>query len=290
MEQQIESVLAQEDVNVKLFVRDDGSTDGTVDILKKYEQQGKLQLTVGENIGFKESFSWLIKNAPESEYYACCDQDDFWLPKKLINGVKMMEADDFSVPKLYFSTVIVSDKNLKEITRDSHKHYAKIAKNRFAENLLFNMVYGCSTIFNNALKQEYAKINVDNILSHDYTLSTLACGLGKVYFDDENPQTLYRQHGHNTVGYYSGNLRNFFKSIGSFFTRETKSVRYKEALIFKSLCYSRLSEENQKFIDLMVSYKSDKKSKKKLKKYIKNNISSKFVRNYTLNLLRLNRL
>ena len=36
--EQIESILCQKDVDVRLFVRDDGSTDRTLEILKRYEE------------------------------------------------------------------------------------------------------------------------------------------------------------------------------------------------------------------------------------------------------------
>lgn len=285
----LDSVFAQEDVEVKLFVRDDGSSDSTVSILKEYEEKNLVTLTVGNNLGFVKSFSWLIKNAPEADYYACCDQDDVWLPKKLINGVTCMEEHGQEIPQLYFTSLVVVDKNLKEITRKSHTHYAINAKNRFVENLLFNMVQGCSTIFNSALRDVYKSIPTDDLTSHDYTLSTLASGLGIVHFS-EDAQVLYRQHGNNSVGFYASGIKSFFRSIKSFFKLEMKSVRYREALIFKYYFYDKLSDENKRFVDLMSKYKFYKKTKKELKKFIKQNVTDKFVRNYSLNLARMNKL
>ncbi len=56
IEQQIESLLNQTYKNVDIFVRDDGSTDLTLDILKKYEKDKKIKLYYGENLGFIGSF------------------------------------------------------------------------------------------------------------------------------------------------------------------------------------------------------------------------------------------
>lgn len=53
---QIDSLLNQQDVEVGILVRDDGSTDRTCEILKQYEEQGKLQFYKGCNLGYAESF------------------------------------------------------------------------------------------------------------------------------------------------------------------------------------------------------------------------------------------
>lgn len=51
LSQQIESILLQKNINVKLIVRDDGSNDDTVNILNKYSKDGKLKWYGGENVG-----------------------------------------------------------------------------------------------------------------------------------------------------------------------------------------------------------------------------------------------
>lgn len=285
----LESVFAQQGVNVVLFVRDDGSTDGTVAILQEYQKQGKLQLTVGKNLGFGQSFSWLINNAPKADYYACCDQDDVWLPCKLQNGVQALEQCNGNLPLLYFTSLIAVDQNLKEISRKTHEHYALDAKNRFVESLLFNMCQGCTTLFNNALKEKFIQVPQEQISAHDYTLNTIASGLGQVVFS-QDAQVLYRQHANNTVGFYKGKLRNIFRSIKNFFKVELTSMRFKEAKIFKLNFYDQLSDENKRFVDLLCSYKKNRRARRELKKFIKQNATDKFIKTYTINLLRLKKL
>ncbi len=290
LREQLDSVLSQEGVKVKLFVRDDGSKDRTVEILREYEKAGKLQLTVGENLGFAKSFSWLINNAPECEYYACCDQDDVWLPKKLINGVNEIKNRNSLIPVLYYTTLTVVDKNLKPIVHSNKNSKEVHRDNIFVENLLFNMLCaGCTMIFNNSLRELYRTIPVNKISSHDYTLNNIASGLGEVIFSEDS-QILYRQHGNNAVGFYNASIKNFMNSFKSFFTKELKSTRFQEANIFKAYFYEKLSDENKMFIDLLSKYKLNKNYKKKLKKFIKQNVQNKFVKSYTINLLRLKKL
>ena len=56
IKEQLDSILNQTYQNIHIYVRDDGSTDSTIAILKKYEQKGKIQLRLGKNIGFVNSF------------------------------------------------------------------------------------------------------------------------------------------------------------------------------------------------------------------------------------------
>ena len=73
---QIDSILNQSYPNVELYVRDDGSKDGTLAIVREYEEKGLLHLEAGENVGFVKSFEWLIANGGEADYYAFSDQED----------------------------------------------------------------------------------------------------------------------------------------------------------------------------------------------------------------------
>ena len=53
--EQIDSILRQKDVSVKILIRDDGSTDRTVEILREYEEKwNNIQVIYGKNIGVKQ--------------------------------------------------------------------------------------------------------------------------------------------------------------------------------------------------------------------------------------------
>lgn len=53
--EQIDSILHQQEVNIKLFVRDDGSTDGTLQILQEYQEAGLLNFYTGKNLNLPEA-------------------------------------------------------------------------------------------------------------------------------------------------------------------------------------------------------------------------------------------
>ena len=57
LKQQLDSILNQKNVAVKLFVRDDGSSDGTVDILRAYAAlHDNICYLCGENCGVVACF------------------------------------------------------------------------------------------------------------------------------------------------------------------------------------------------------------------------------------------
>ena len=67
--QQIDSILNQESVDVHLFIRDDGSTDRTIEILKQYAALDNVSVIYGKNIGVIRSYEKLIINAPKGYRY-----------------------------------------------------------------------------------------------------------------------------------------------------------------------------------------------------------------------------
>lgn len=67
LEEQLESLFSQTYKKIKIYVRDDGSTDGTIDILKKYEKKGKITLVLGKNLGYIGSFMNILEVAYKRE-------------------------------------------------------------------------------------------------------------------------------------------------------------------------------------------------------------------------------
>ena len=76
IEEQLESLVGQQEVAADILVRDDGSSDKTHEILDKWQNKGLLKWYKGENLGFAKSFMDLVQRAGDYEYYAFCDQDD----------------------------------------------------------------------------------------------------------------------------------------------------------------------------------------------------------------------
>ena len=68
LKEQLDSIIKQDcDEKIDILVRDDGSTDKTVDILKSYKKKGLLDYYLGENLKPARSFINLLKHANGSE-------------------------------------------------------------------------------------------------------------------------------------------------------------------------------------------------------------------------------
>ena len=117
LKEQINSIAAQEGVEVALIVRDDGSTDKTCETLEALSEKSlgcisSWSIEIGENVGFLVSFETLLMNAAGCDYYAFSDQDDFWFPEKLIRAVKALRSTSAD---LYASSVEIADESLNPI-------------------------------------------------------------------------------------------------------------------------------------------------------------------------------
>lgn len=198
LREQIESILAQEGVDVRLLVRDDGSTDTTPSILEEYQAQGALRYYVGENLGPQLSFMHLLFNAPRSDYYAFADQDDVWMKDKLAVAVGALKghADE---PALYLAQTQLTDKRLR--TRRSVIVCPRLT---FGEALIYKFAAGCTMAFNHPLREKLGDKAPTDMPMHDIWIYTFALAIKAHVTFDKTPRILYRQHESNTVGQGQG--------------------------------------------------------------------------------------
>lgn len=215
IEKQIESLLNQTFApNMRIIVRDDGSTDHTtLPILRQYQSNGKIELWERENIGVVKSFFDLLLHAPDADYYAFCDQDDYWLPPKMEMAVHKLSC--IKEPALYCSKKIIVDQTLKKLPRkDNTPLFGTL-------DVLMkgNIASGCTMVFNQELRNLCRKFIPDEneyqYLYHDTWLFTLAKFTGTIVYDS-NSYILYRQHGKNVVGAMAWGMDLFIQRIKTF--------------------------------------------------------------------------
>ena len=240
IKEQIKSVLSQKQVQVDLFIRDDGSSDKTIDLINEFPE---IRLFRGENLGVGNSFMELIYVVNEEyDYYAFCDQDDIWLDNKLINAIDKIHCE--TGPILYCSNQILVDKYGEKLGI----RYKKVPDLSYAEILVHNHATGCTMVWNKQLhcilkSKKPSRMLLENRI-HDVWVAMVASVCGKIIYD-ENSYILYRQHGNNVVGAKKDNaydmLKNQIKKIRKRYLRNGRSLLAEEMLkLFPKECKEKL--------------------------------------------------
>lgn len=201
--EQLDSILCQKGVDVRLVVRDDGSKDATVDILNRYAaQHGNMTVLARPNVGCKQSFCEAAREAadllPDCDYFAFADQDDVWLDDKLASGVNALEKLDKKErqPLLYFCPPKLVDGDLNPLAREWPRHNLLT----FREACIIQPCAGCTMVFNREALNLLSRLREDINVLHDAWLYGAVLACGGIVVEDEEPHILYRQHGHNVIG------------------------------------------------------------------------------------------
>ncbi len=203
----MDSLKSQTFKDVFVLARDDGSSDSTKEILLRNESE-TFKWYSGENVGAARSFMLLNNDAPEADYYAYCDQDDYWFPEKLEAAVNILEKSNNKL-KLYYSNVIIADKSLNTIKKSAYDPNSGSLK----KMLLRNYVTGCTAVFSKGLMEALKSYSPGFIFMHDWWSSLVCLSLGGEVLFDENAYILYRQHNENAIGYKMDEKRTCFEKI-----------------------------------------------------------------------------
>ena len=187
---QIESILAQKDVNVHLYISDDASNDNTTEIIKNYKTKFPENFKKLFHVNFRspsKNFLSLFVKVPDTyDYYAFSDQDDVWFDNKLKNSIKKIDENY----DLYCGRTENVHHNLVTFG------YSPLFRNNpNFRNALVQSVAGSNTmVFNNKIFNLVKPSFNCDVPMHDwwiYILTTFANH--KVYYDPI-PQLFYRQH------------------------------------------------------------------------------------------------
>ncbi|MDR7281977.1 glycosyltransferase involved in cell wall biosynthesis [Pseudomonas corrugata] len=202
--EQLESFTRQTHKNWVAFASDDGSSDDTLLLLKKYQEvlgKDRLILLNGPCEGFARNFLSLVKNrAIIADYFAFSDQDDIWFEDKLERSIAKAAAYR-NAPVLYCSRtrLISADKQVLG--------YSPLfsAAPTFA-NALVQSIAGANTMLINSPARELLAQTPDDaaIVAHDWLAYLLVTGCGGTVVYDPQPTLDYRQHSENLIGANNG--------------------------------------------------------------------------------------
>ncbi|NBK97908.1 MAG: glycosyltransferase family 2 protein [Erysipelotrichia bacterium] len=198
--EQIRSIQDQSYTDWTLFIRDDGSSDNTKEILKDFERQDSrihlIDSDKSDNLGVIKSFHKLV-NHDRADYYFFSDQDDVWLPNKLELSLKEAQNHPADLPLMVYMDLKVVNQDLEIMTESMVKSQSHHANTELVQELTENTVTGGVAMINHALAEMWQE--TDDILMHDWYLALLASAFGNLVFIDQ-PGELYRQHSDNVLG------------------------------------------------------------------------------------------
>ena len=288
---QLLSLLQQEYPHIHIYIRDDGSTDQTVNIIEdfcsKYPQNITFIQDGKKNLGATQNFAALMEYSTAS-YICFSDQDDIWMKDKVQWMMGIMEKTEKQhpgVPVYVFSDLTVADTNMN-ITHRSLNQRDGLSPRKTATNqlLMQNVPYGCATMINRELLLKSLPIPKDALL-HDHWMALVASLFGKITYLDE-PLVLHRIHDNNASRAGSVHRKEIDQQLASKINNKNfhnylfKQVAQAEALLKKF--EPELSEKQVNTLQQFIALKTTKGIERK-KLIIKN----RFFKNAWLNTIKL---
>lgn len=204
--EQIDSIINQTFKDWTLFIRDDNSHDDTMIIIEKYIDKfsDKIVLLKDEDgtLGAKDNFMRLLKDI-DSNYYMFSDQDDVWLPEKvMLSYNKYMEVAMLhpNLPIIIHSDSIIVDEQLNIITKSFWNNEGLFPSLfSFYNYVSISCLQGATMFFNNNVKLLINKyVNIP--IMHDWWITTETLKNGGIVVPIKQPLLYYRQHNSNVHG------------------------------------------------------------------------------------------
>lgn len=254
--EQIQSILNQTHAAVSILIRDDGSTDKTMELLDQWvtTHPDKIKLIKGTNVGVVSSFFELLRAADaEADYYCFCDQDDVWLDHKVEHAIARLDSSIYTeVPAMVFTSTYLTDDKLN---RKGAWPKPPAQEPSFFNALYENIAIGATITMNRSARNLFINsqsVDSQKVLMHDWWFYLLVSAFGTVIYDNK-PSMLYRQHNNNVVG-GSNSLVGKLKSKWASFKRHAgKDLLHKQASEFDRIYGSRLTGEQKEQLDLFLA-------------------------------------
>lgn len=227
LEDQLDSLLAQEDVDVHIFAFDDKSSDRTIEILEAYSDRHEGTFSIVENDPNSGGtginiFRNLAKVSPNHDYFALADQDDIWLPNKLSRAVEKLSEESAD---LYFSNLLAWDGKTEVLGT-----VTKNAPMEAYDHLFGGGSAGCTYVLNKHFFQHVrdvvARTDIAGVprISHDWIIYFLARHYGFEVSASPDALIKYRIHTDSQYGGMSlggvGAIRRKFRMLRAGFLSE----------------------------------------------------------------------
>lgn len=235
---QLDSIVKQTYPEWKLIIRDDGSSDQSIDIIERYAQKYPHKITFlkdgDSNLGVTRNFERLMEYST-APYIMFCDQDDIWMSDKIEKSLLKIQAMEerygSSAPLLIYTDLAVCDEYGNNIADSFWKYQGAdpLIPLNHAQALVQNNATGNTMIFNHSLI-EHALPFPSDALMHDWWVALTALYLGKI--DYINVQTiLYRQHDQNVSGIKGKNIFPMIRKLPRYCHTLEKNIQQAKSFL-----------------------------------------------------------
>lgn len=204
VEKQILSLLSQTVIPDEIIICDDGSVDGTREILRILAEKNTCIKVIEneENLGYRRNFKKAI-SLTQGDYIFLCDQDDEWHLDKIERMVRIMDEEKCTA--LCCDYTLIDEKSNPLKKEDYYIHpLIKKAKPEGLTPIVFdqliygNILQGCTYCFTKKVKNAYLQLENEDV-DHDQQIMFVAALLGMVFFY-KVPLIDYRIHSGNAIG------------------------------------------------------------------------------------------
>jgi glycosyltransferase involved in cell wall biosynthesis len=227
----IESVLAQTYSNWEMIIIDDGSTDNTFSIAKKYaEKDLRIKAFTQKNIGIfrlGESYNFALQQS-KGKYIAILECDDVWIPNKLKIQVDVLEQNPqcvLSWGKAYLSSIDLLSNYYLAPQEDLEVFYNKPIGS-YLKQFIFHTVPPALTIV--FRKEDLMAIGgflqVFNLPLVDVPTTLELLMKGEFAYIDQ-PLGSWRIYPYQVTKTYTGQMTlNYYTLVQSFFNRNPEAL------------------------------------------------------------------
>ena len=202
LQQQLESLNSQTYPNLRLYVRDDGSSDILFTEIQQLVERNITSFPYAvmrnqKNLGSNLTFELLTQEA-EGEFFAYCDQDDIWFPEKL--NILQAIAQKTGAG-LVCSDVVPVDAAGKPIGTSIRsirpRHIFREGSGLTSVLIYNNFVIGCTMLIQSEVAKEAVPFAKSMVHDHFLAFSCAVSHSIKIY---PGPLIYYRQHDKNQTG------------------------------------------------------------------------------------------
>lgn len=256
---QLDSLINQTYKNIDVYIRDDNSTDKTMDIINEYCGKSINGInfikvdSCGRNLGYPDCFWEILKNVPRAKYYCFCDQDDYWLPEKIESSVKCLEKVDSTIPAMTYCAFDYYNQNMEYLRSGENilNNYS------FERGIYYTYATGFTQMINRALVDS---LDFDYIigknLAHDIWCQWIATSIGKIV-PNKTVLAKFRRHESAVT---SGN-KSKLASVKRWWTTEICGDEMKKW--HQSLCYFKkayINDFNDETASVLSLFANENKS------------------------------